>query len=50
LVAVVHDGLLDAGTQTLQFSAAAMGAPAGVYLLRLTIGTQQATLRVQEIR
>jgi PKD domain/Secretion system C-terminal sorting domain len=49
LVAVVHDGLLDAGTQTLRFSAAALGAPAGVYLLRLTIGTQQATLRVQEM-
>ncbi len=49
LVGLVHEGALATGPQALRFSAAAFGAPAGVYLLRLTVGAQQATVRVHEL-
>ena len=50
LVGMVHEGTLGTGPQALRFSAAALGAPAGVYLLRLTVGAQQATVRVHELQ
>lgn len=50
LIGVVADGLRDAGDQAIDFSASKFGASAGTYLLRLTVGEQSATLRVQELR
>lgn len=49
-VGLVADGLRDAGSQTIRFSAADFDKPAGVYLLRLTVGERTMTLRVNEIR
>jgi PKD repeat protein len=49
-VAQVFEGQLNAGPQTLHFSAADYGAAAGVYMLRLHVGDQQASLRVHELR
>lgn len=43
-VAVLHDGLVSAGTHEAQFEASAL--PAGVYVLRLTAGGQMASQRV----
>jgi PKD repeat protein len=50
LLGVVAEGFRNAGQQIIPFSAARMGAPAGVYLLRLTVGERVATLRVTEMR
>ncbi len=49
-VGLVADGLRDAGSQSIRFSAADFDAPAGVYLLRLTVGERTMTLRVNEMR
>lgn len=49
-IGIVTDGMRNAGSQVIDFSAARWGAPAGVYLLRLTVGEHIATLRVQELR
>jgi PKD repeat protein len=50
LIGVVAEGQRDAGNQVIPFSAARLGAPAGVYLLRLTVGEKVATVRVAEVR
>lgn len=50
LIGIVVDGFRDAGEQSIEFSASKFGASAGVYLLRLTVGAQTETLRVQELR
>lgn len=48
-IGLVFQGPLNAGTQTLKFSAADFGAAAGVYMLRLSVGDAQATVRVHEV-
>lgn len=49
-IGTVFEGDLNVGTQVLRFSAADLGAPAGVYLLRLAVGDATTTLRVHELR
>ena len=48
-VGLVADGIRNAGAQEIGFSAANFDKPAGVYLLRLTVGERTMTLRVNEI-
>jgi PKD repeat protein len=49
-VSLIAEGAYAAGTYVLPFNAANVGRPAGIYLVRMTVGNQVITRRIVQLR